>query len=335
MDNLIIDSSELSEFLQGSGFAYEMKALMAQQKTVWTFLNEGYKSLNSVKTKSFEFDGFEVKVQFNPGRILSTGAKVDPKSISERPCFLCRRNLPELQRGLAYYNDFTVLCNPYPILPEHFTIPKVEHLPQLLMPRLETMLNLAKDISKFYTLLFNGPRCGASAPDHNHFQSGTKYFLPVETDYSKLKNQLILPIFESDQLKIFCSKNYLRDFISFESGSRKEIIKGMNYLIRTMKKFDSDPDEPKINVLTDFVDGIWRVIVFPRSNHRPKQYFAEGREKLMISPATIDMGGVLITPREKDFDKISKDSAADIYKQVSLPKEQFVFLAESLKKLSL
>ena len=121
-----------------------------------------------------------MKVQFNPGRYISTSAKVDEKSINDRKCFLCPANLPEEQKGILYEEEYLILGNPFPIFPEHFTIPNINHVPQQIKNNFPLMLKLTKDLSKHYVVLYNGPKCGASAPDHFHFQAGTKNFMPIE-----------------------------------------------------------------------------------------------------------------------------------------------------------
>ena len=83
---------------------------------------------NGIKT--FLFDGFKIKIQFNEGRIYSTSAKVDVDSVKNRSCFLCENNLPEEQKGIKLLENYLLLCNPYPVFPEHFTIVTVNHKPQ-------------------------------------------------------------------------------------------------------------------------------------------------------------------------------------------------------------
>ena len=167
--------------------ASKAHALLEQQKGAWEMLRNGYDTLRTVRTRVFEFDGFQVKVQFNPGRLTSTVAKVDAASIKERKCFLCTENLPPAQRGIPSDGDYLVLCNPFPIFPEHFTISSVRHTPQLIRDSFGTLLNLTRDLGSRYTVLYNGPRCGASAPDHLHFQAGNRSYLPIDAEYQALK----------------------------------------------------------------------------------------------------------------------------------------------------
>lgn len=331
MDKLLIAENVLSRYLQGDSMADKSKALLLQQKENWELLRKGYESLETVQTKTFEFDGFYIKVQFNPGRIKSTAAKVDKVSINERPCFLCKENLPQGQRGIEYSDDYIILCNPYPIFPEHFTIPLIKHLPQNLINRLIPALYLTKELSEFYTVFYNGPKCGASAPDHMHFQAGNKYFMPIDSEYDRLKGSHLLPVFEYENLVCYHSKNYLRNFISLESGSEELLQKAFDYLIKLLPNEMELYGEPMINVLAYYEDNKWKVIIFPRTAHRPKQFFADEPDRILLSPAAVDLGGVFITPREEDFYKLTKDDIADIYQQVTLPEDRLVKLTGKLK----
>ncbi len=328
--NKIIDESELKQFMNGDSLAERTKALFKHQLLNCNAVTEGYKDLESVQVKEFQLNGFPVRVQFNPGRIKSTSAKVDKKSIEKRPCFLCAESLLEGQVGIEYYKDFIILVNPFPIYEEHFTVPKVEHLPQLIKGKLGSFLDLAKELNPYYSVLYNGPECGASAPDHSHFQLGNAGFLPLESDYERLKGTNFNLCLQKDEIVIYRSKNYFRRIISLESENKGILINYLNKIIGLLEYLKYGTAEPMLNILGYYKEGKWIVHVFPRKAHRPKQYFLES-DSLMISPATIDMSGVMVAPREEDFNKISEDDIIDIYRQVTLPKEAFDFLIEKLK----
>ena len=330
--NRVISQSELNRYADGAGLANEVKALFRHQVDNCPAVREGYDALKNVEVKTFEYDGFEVRVQFNAGRIKSSSAKVDKKSIEKRPCFLCAENLLPGQLAVEYFRSYYILCNPFPIFDEHFTIPKIEHLPQLLKGKAGVMLDISKYFENRYTSLYNGPECGASAPDHMHFQAGGSGFLPVEADYENLKNSLVRPLFERKELSAFASKNYLRNFIAFESNNKPALINAINATMRTLAVLKHGNAEPMVNIITLYKNDGWIVIIFPRRKHRPKQYFDEGEKRIMLSPASVDLGGVCITPREEDFEKIGKDDVADIYRQVSLSKEEFYFLTEKARE---
>lgn len=332
IENKLIPDIDLKPFLTGDDLADKTKAMLMQQKQVWPLCSNGYKSLDSVEVRKFEYDGFNIKVQFNPGRIISSAAKVDEKSIKERKCFLCFNHLPEEQKGVLYKNNYLILCNPFPIFNEHFTLPNIEHLPQLIDDSFFILLDFSKDLGKYYTVFYNGPKCGASAPDHLHFQAGNKFFMPIDSEYESVITSLGTPLIEGKHLKVFAVEGYLRRFISIESANKEKIIKAFDVFYSILEKISSRGEEPMMNILSFYENNKWRVLIFPRSRHRPSYYFAEGDDNILLSPAGVDMGGTLITPLEKDFNKITKDQIADIFRQVTLSTEFFEYLKKSLKE---
>ena len=182
-------NKQIVTFLNEKDYANAAKLLLQIQINEWDKLDEGYKNLSSIKTKSFRFDSYKVKFQYNAGRIYSTSAKVDVDSIRNRNCFLCGKNLPEEQKGIKMLENYLLLCNPYPVFPEHFTIVTENHKPQEISSSFTDFVLLSKLLSDKYTVIYNGPQCGASAPDHLHFQAGTKYFMPIENDFHSIKNE--------------------------------------------------------------------------------------------------------------------------------------------------
>lgn len=314
-DKLINNKNPQTETLSS-----QIKNLLDSQIVDWELAKNNYKGLESVKVKDFSFDGFSIKIQFNPSRIISTSAKVDPKSIQERKCFLCKENLPKEQTGIDYKNEYIILVNPFPIFPEHFTIPKVDHKPQRIKENFEDILDLSKDLQDRYAVFYNGPKCGASAPDHMHFQAGIKNFMPVDYEFESIQK---ITLSNSDNLKISYTENYLRNFISLESPDKIEITKAFNKVYDSIEQVEAKDDEPMMNVVASYQNDEWRIIVFPREKHRPSHYFEEGEKQILLSPASVDLGGVCITPREDDFNRITKRDIKDILTQVGVGKEKF------------
>ncbi len=292
----------------------QVKSLFDEQVANWELARRNFAGLKTVQTKTFNFDDFDIKVQFNPARIVSSGAKVDAKTIAERKCFLCSEHLPTEQKGIEAGN-YTILVNPFPIFPEHFTIPHTEHIRQQIKPFFGDMLELAKAMDD-YLIFYNGPKCGASAPDHMHFQAGTKDFLPLISDYKRLKATHTDGLVEDDEYTVFCMKNYLRTVYCIESGNAKESKLVFNSLYTNLQQ--SNTEEPMMNVVCTFEDGIWYTFVLPRKEFRPWQFTAEGDQQLMVSPATVEMCGIFITPIEQHFEKITKEDVISILEQVSL-----------------
>lgn len=308
--------------------ATEIKQLLADQKTEWELAGKNFDGLKNVQVREFQFDGFTVKVQFNPGRIVSSAAKVDKKSIEARPCFLCAANRPAVQRGVTF-GDYEVLVNPFPIFPEHFTIPAFAHTPQQIKGNFGDMLDLAQAMEGF-TVFYNGPKCGASAPDHFHFQAGNAGFVPLDEEMVALKEKYG-DEWEKNKVNFCTIKDGLRNFLVLEAADEIALINAFSHIYNELEASQSD-EEPMLNILAQYIGGGWRVLVFPRALHRPSQYFAEGEENILISPASVDMGGVLITPQEKDFLKIRKTDIESILRQVLLPVDQFDKLTTKLKK---
>ena len=336
--NVIIKNSTIEELLVKADFAEAAKQLLENQKATWKQLRDGYESLKQIKTKTFQFDGFTMKLQFNPGRYISTSAKVDEKSINERKCFLCPANLPEEQKGILCENEYLILGNPFPIFPEHFTIPNINHIPQQIRSNFPLMLKLSKDLSKHYVVVYNGPKCGASAPDHFHFQAGTKNFMPIMNDFHQLKNEYGELLFESDEITISAIDDGIRRIISLESMNSEKLAEVFDKLYEIYSSVSGNNEEPMMNIISSYWESIpseeeefgWSVIVFLREKHRSSHYFAEGDEKILLSAASIDLGGVCITPLEKDFERMTKEKLTEILSEVCLNKNKFELIKQKV-----
>ena len=300
----------------------QLKSLLTEQKENWELARTNFAGLKTVRTKSFDFGDFEVKVQFNPARIVSSGAKVDAKTIAERKCFLCTENRPAEQTAVDA-GDYLVLVNPFPIFPEHFTIPRKEHVDQQIKPYFADMLELAEALDD-YLIFYNGPRCGASAPDHMHFQAGTKDFLPLVNDYKRLKDTHAQLLVESENFQLFNFNNYLRTVYCIESTDVESAKDAFEKLYTHFQQLSlpalpkGEGAEPMLNIVCTFEDGKWFTFVLPRKTFRPWQYTAEGDQQLLVSPATVEMCGIFITPIEAHFEKITKEDVESILEQASL-----------------
>lgn len=273
----------------------EIEHLFYKQKIEWDLLRNNYKQLeNDTKSRTLVWgNDTEVALQYNPSRIGSASAKVDKNSIEERACFLCAENRPEIQKGIPFLDKYIILCNPYPILKNHLTIPLHSHVPQLIGNKIEDMLSLSK-LLEDYIIFYNGPKCGASAPDHFHFQAG-------------LKTKILMK-----------GENDLRSCLTIESEEKSEAIELFNNVYDYLKTHQPNEDEPMINIVSFMNNNKYIIHIFPRKLHRPWQYSATGKAQLMISPGALDMAGMIITPRIEDFNKIEKEEVEDIYSQVSM-----------------
>ena len=302
--------------------------LLEEQKGSWPELAEGYASLDLVRVREIRCAGFTVSLQFNPGRITSTAAAVDARSVQERPCFLCEQNLPPPQKGVLYRGGFLILCNPAPIFRQHFTISSVRHVRQALEPFLNSFLDLARDLSPKFTVFYNGPRCGASAPDHMHFQASPLGMIPVErtalVEWRRVFRRKV------NGPSLWTLKEYGRSVLIIESADKEDLVASLRLLLGQLRKVTEEADEPMMNILCSFGDSGWRIIFFPRRKHRPDVYFREGDERVLVSPAAVDLGGLIITPVERDFERVGAAMVEDISQEVSLPTEHLDAVIDAL-----
>lgn len=303
------------------------KDLLQEQLEEWPLAKTNFEALKNVKSKEFQFDNFIIKVQFNPARIQSSAAKVDAKSIQERKCFLCPANLPKEQKGIPFGKDYQLLVNPFPIFPEHFTIPAYEHTDQLILNRYGDMLDLAQSLDR-YTIFYNGPKCGASAPDHAHFQAGSKGFLPLEIEIENIPREIV---YRTNELNAFIVHNYLRNSFFIETKNKEHAIQFFKQLYSLLEIKEGD-NEPMMNILTWYENGIWYSYIIPREKHRSTCFYAEGDDNILISPASVDLGGVFITPLEKDFDKITSDDIKEILKEICISNQKMYSIIEKIKR---
>jgi ATP adenylyltransferase/5',5'''-P-1,P-4-tetraphosphate phosphorylase II len=334
VEQVVIAEQDLAPFRRGDTLGDAAAALLEQQRGTWKLLEKGYASLATVQTRVFEFDDFELKVQFNPGRLTSSSARVDDKTIKERPCFLCARNLPEGQRGLLVHNEYLLLCNPFPIFPEHFTIAHREHRPQRLLPSLGVMLELARELAPRYTLVYNGPRCGASAPDHLHLQAGVRGFMPFEREADELAAKRGEILVDTLRLRAFTVKYYLRTFVALQSANAAALLQGFSDLHEIYQEIaGGGEEEPMMNVLCWYDEGAWILAMFARAKHRPSFFYEEGDNKLLLSPAAVDVGGVCTLPIERDFRRITRDHLVQMFEEVSLDSDSFEHLTRRIRKI--
>jgi hypothetical protein len=308
-------------------FSEQSRELIEQQRSEWPLAAKNYSALGSVKTRTLAFDGFDVLVQFNPERFVSSAAKVDRKSIEARPCFLCKKNLPEEQRSIPLLDNYLILVNPFPIFPEHLTIPHLDHVAQAIHHRFGDMLEISMLLHDF-TVFYNGPQCGASAPDHFHFQAGIKRFMPIERDYKK--GLFFHDAIAVNGVDVIRWSDYLRSILTLSGREKEALIAVFERVYGALSAIQPDSAEPMLNIQSSYYSGRWHVHICPRKLHRPRQYFAAGNDQILLSPASVDMGGVLITPREEDFNKLTMQDAEDIFNQVCLDESVLVDLMSGL-----
>ena len=308
-------------------FAEIVEQMRNSQVGCWDLAKSNYENLQAVKTKTLQTGTCLFVAQFNPKRIVSSAAKVDQKSIQERKCFLCQENLPPQQKGSDFIGKYHVLVNPFPIFPKHLTVPAYIHQPQQIAGKFLDMLLLAQNLDE-YVVFYNGPKCGASAPDHFHFQAGNKGFLPIERNFDALKKEKIIA---NRTITVSQSKEYPCRVLILESKSTASLSQHFKEILDALEIKDGDY-EPMINLLAWYNNEGFKVCLFPREKHRPSCYFAEGEENRLISPASVDLGGVFILPRETDYKKITPEDVSKILNEVSIDSAAMEKLVARLKK---
>ena len=319
----------------------ELEAFFQKELQEWPEAAERYKALEEgVQTKELPLGEMMMAAQFNPARIVSTGAAIDKKTISERPCFLCDNNRPKEQHKLMTEKHYQILVNPYPILPQHFTIPMRRHTPQSIYSSFGTLRKMAWDMPK-HIVFYNGPLCGASCPDHMHLQAGSRGIVPLERDWTMYEKGLrkLYPLTgeqtasmeEAGNVGSRCGLYLLEGYACPVFVIRSLPTESDSLLCQRVYKalpVIGDETEPRLNIVCWRQEGSASrpdeivTLIFPRSKHRPDCYYAEGKEQLLISPGALDMCGLFITPREQDFEALTAEKAASILKEVTLSEEE-------------
>ena len=297
-----------------------------RQLEVWTDARHRFRDLKHVETRQFSD---QLKLQWNPARIVSTGARIDKKTLGERPCFLCDKNRPKEQMSKQIDEKFHLLVNPFPILPVHFTIPARKHQPQLIYKNYGEMhrfISLHSDLMVFY----NGPKCGASAPDHLHFQAGTNGILPLQANWQRLSRNLTDIISLNDEEKISVVRDFIVPAFVIISKSAESDEALFRRLYKAMPQ-RGDETEPMMNIISWRKGEEFISVVIPREKHRPEAYFAEGDAQFLVSPGALDMSGLIITPREEDFRKLTEEKALSLLQECGVSEEKMNAIIAKLK----
>ena len=317
------------QMLQGKADIMEDSSISRffnRQMEKWADARHRFRDLKHVETHQLSD---QLKVQWNPARIVSTGAKIDKKTLGDRPCFLCDKNRPKEQISKQIDERFLLLVNPFPILPVHFTIPARKHQPQSIYKNYGEMhrfLSLHSELMVFY----NGPKCGASAPDHLHFQAGTSGILPLQANWQRLSRNLTDIISLNDDEKIALIHDFVVPAFVIISKSEDSDEALFHRLYKSMP-VRGDETEPMMNIIAWRKGDEYISVVIPREKHRPEAYFAEGDAQMMVSPGALDMSGLIITPREEDFRKLTEESATAILQECGVSTDKMNSIITKLK----
>jgi hypothetical protein len=295
--------------------------LFLQQRETWPMLRNGEAALDLLKRKTLVEGGGSIVVQVNPARRRSTLANTDAKAIAARACFLCPENMPPEERGISF-EDLVLMPNPFPILPMHCTIADRRHCPQSLRGRVGTFLRLARQIGPDLVPLYNGPRCGASAPDHFHLQAAHAEEVPILDQLPSL----------APNHSVIGHSSFGRNMLIFRGNEPAAVEANIERAIVTLRSVDGSADEPMFNLLGHFGSNIYTVVLFPRAAHRPACYFADCPEQLLVSPAVLEMCGIVVTTDVEHFNRVDADAVHAIYNEVSIAPSRFEQLMANIAR---
>jgi hypothetical protein len=290
--------------------------LLSEQQKVWQDLREGFESLKDVKERDLSCQGFSIRLQHNPRRMKSSLAGVGEKNVMDRPCFLCLDHLPEAQKGILYRRDYLILCNPMPVLSSQLTVSHLNHRFQTILEHIDVFFHLMADFGSGWVILYNGPKCGSSAPDHHHFHAARSGEMPIEKEIQEEKRLVLMK--KVERVLLYRVKNVGREILILEGDDPVAVSHLFKSYLSSLKKVLFMDEEPMINMAGFYGKKRWRLMVFPRRKHRPDAFFKEGDDRTVVSPGAIEMGGLLVTPMEKDFERLDKTAVESIYEEVSL-----------------
>lgn len=299
-----------------------------RQLSLWPEVRARYRQLRHVMTREVTIGDNAFAVQHNPARMVSTGAAISKEAISKRPCFLCDANRPKEQIARRLDDGYQLLVNPFPIMPMHFTIPALRHQPQTIHHHYGLVDQLLSRYSQL-TVFYNGPKCGASAPDHLHLQAVAGALLPLQESWQRLSRSLNTIKTASNGGTISIISGYPCPALLMRYRTRQDSESLFRCVYRSLPE-QADGTEPMMNIVAWRQGDETLSVVFPRKKHRPDCYYAEGKDKLMVSPGALDMAGLIITPRQSDFSSITSAKVQAILSEVALDKEEFQEVAERI-----
>ncbi len=295
---------------------------VGDQLSRWPLACDNFRALKNVQVREVEVGGLKVKLQFNPARMISSAAKLSREEIAARRCFLCRENRPAEQIMLKFDGrkgkKYHILVNPYPIFPDHLVIAMNRHTDQSISKRYVDMLDLARKYDGF-TFFYNGPKSGASAPDHHHFQAAPKGLIPLQDDVEK--NEALRYLTSEQDAVLYHYPKFTTGIFVIRSETAKSAAK-LFYRLLDCADMPEGEKEPLFNLFTYWQDGEFRSIVVFRSRHRSHHYFSDGPDHLTMSPGCADMGGVFIVPVEEEYHKITEELLTEMVNEVSITADE-------------
>lgn len=300
--------------------------LLKEQKQEWPLIAKNFAAVEHIVSRTIPTGSYPVVLQYNAERIRSATAKLDVRSLKARPCFLCPKNLSEEQRHIPFGEDYWIMINPYPIFPEHVTISAIEHTPQRIAGRIDDMLQIAGQLDDFL-VFYNGPSCGASAPDHMHFQAGNKGLLPAEINCSKAEKRFIK---QTGAAALYLLPRFQRNSFLIKATQRRDAVALFNEVYAELPLREGEP-EPMLNVLCWQEKEEWQLLLIPRRKLRPSCYYATDETKRLVSPGSVEMGGLFVLPREEDFRQITVEEIEQILDEICLDENEINNIISKIK----
>ncbi|MBW2056928.1 MAG: DUF4922 domain-containing protein [Deltaproteobacteria bacterium] len=330
----IIPDEDLVPYLPRDGdrtLSSRMRALYEQQRRTWPQLRRAHGALKRAETRRIELGGCTVLCQHTPHRLANVSASMDPASIRMRPCFLCNENLYPEQKALRYGRNYLILCNIAPIFEFHLVIIHRRHLPQQIQDHFHTALSLARDCSPDFAVIYNGPSCGASIPDHFHLQAFPANNLPLEEQlWTSPAPRSRRALIDERGILISAPQGFYRPLLTFETRDPLLLSSWFREILDDLAELGGATGEPMINLVMAYREGRWQMTLFPREKHRPEAYYARGQDRLLISPGAIDMAGVFVIPRRKDYLRADASILKGIYREVTLSESRFSGLIDEI-----
>lgn len=299
-----------------------------ERAAAWPLWRDGHAALAGIEVRTLGAGAERVLVQHNPARRRSVHAAVDAAAIAARPCFLCPSSFPPEEPGVAW-RDLAVLPNPFPIVPRHLTIPSLEHRPQALAGRGTELVELARALGESMVVLYNGPRCGASAPDHFHFQAGAATMPGFELAVAasgrdvqpvQVGGRRFIALHDDDAARLGERIEAALDAWAHVQSQGADVAKDGDTAVEAM-----------CSVLARWQGGRGTALFFPRRAHRPRVFFAEPAERIGVSPAAIEMAGILVVSDHESLERLDADAARTVYEDVSATAAEFDAFLERIR----
>lgn len=307
----------------------DIEMMYDRQLPSWQLVGDNYAALEKMMVREMVVNGCNMVIQYNPCRSTSVTANINKSH--ERPCFLCDHNLPTEQLRISLWDKYQVLVNPYPLFKHHYTIASTIHTPQRIAGRVNDMLQMSKCFAP-YTLFYNGPYSGASAPMHMHFQASEEGYMPIEKQWKTNPRHEVM---RCNNTHLSYIEGLLRPIFVIEGADIEEIERLFNTLYKVLFQLphNKDCEEPMMNLMLRWEENHYIMLIFPRSKHRPDCYYANDATRLLISPGSVEMGGIFVTIDNHDFATLTPENVIQIYREVTPSQEDIYHIINTLSAL--